>query len=67
MRLTLILLTVSLMTAACEKAGDFCDVVPGPLLFERPVSEAMVQKNRREAEAIAVQNRYGRKFCDWAQ
>lgn len=62
-RLTMPLLTCLALTSCA--VGDFCDVVRGPLEFERPVSAAMVELNRTEAERIAAQNAYGRNHCPW--
>lgn len=62
-RLTMPLLTCLALTSCA--VGDFCDVVRGPLEFERPVSAVMVELNRPEAERITAQNAYGRNHCTW--
>lgn len=58
-------LTLSLSLSACAVPGDFCDVVKGPLVFERETALSMVKTDRPDVESIKVQNDYGRKNCEW--
>lgn len=65
-RMILLWLTVSLGVSACVPvAGDFCDVVSGPILFPAEVSAVVVQGARPEAVKIDAQNRYGERNCKW--
>jgi len=62
------LLTISLVAiSACAASapGDFCDVVPGELTFERDTAAQVVQTDRATAEQISAQNAYGRERCPW--
>lgn len=63
--LTAILLIVSLSAASCQMAGDFCDVVRGPIEFDnKDTAAAVVATDRRTvAEPLKVQNDYGRANC----
>jgi len=45
--------------------GDFCDVVSGPLVFASETAALIVATDRRTAERIDVQNRYGERVCEW--
>lgn len=63
-RMTPLWLTGSLVAvSACVPAGDFCDVVQGPIRFPAEVAAVVVQGAREEAVAIDVQNRYGEDRC----
>lgn len=67
MKQTTILLTAFLGLSACDVAGDFCQVVKAPLVFDPSTSAVMVKTDRIAVEGIAVQNEYGGKHCDWAK
>lgn len=56
------LLTASL-AAGCEKAGDFCDVVSGPYVFEASTAAAMVRTDRAEVVRLDAQNTYHGRHC----
>ena len=57
-------LFVILTAAACTpQAGDFCDVMPGPLAFQQRTARAIVQNDRPLAERIAVLNGYHARHC----
>lgn len=61
---TLILLTAFLGSTSCTMtAGDFCDVVRGPLDFDSATARQIVATDRPAAEAIDVQNAYWRQHC----
>ena len=64
MKLTMVLLTGSLILTGCGK-NDFCLVVPGPKLFDPETSKVMVQTDRPDVEQIAVENEYGKRNCGW--
>ena len=53
-----LLLIASLAGSACVPAGDFCDVVGGPLEFESETAQAIVRTDRPAAEQIDAQNAY---------
>lgn len=61
---TMTSLTACLMVGSCM-AGDFCDVVRGPIGFAPETARQVVETDREDAEAIEVQNVYGRQFCAW--
>ena len=55
-----------MLVAGCTApAGDFCDVVPGPILFAPDTSAIVVATDRSAAEAISVLNAYGDARCGW--
>lgn len=57
-------LIASLVVGSCSfQVGDFCDVVEGPLEFERGTAASIVRTDRRTAERIDAQNSYGRDHC----
>ena len=59
------LLGAAILTS-CVAAGDFCDVVQGPILFTDGTASVMVSNDRVSAERIDAQNRYGQANCpDW--
>ena len=51
--------------SACSESvtGDFCQVVRGPIVFERETAAQIVKTDRAAAEAIQVQNSYGKSRC----
>jgi hypothetical protein len=51
--------------SACAPAGDFCEVVSGPIQFPEQVAAVVVQGARPEAVRIDTQNRYGAARCGW--
>ena len=54
------------LVAGCTApAGDFCDVVGGPILFAPDTSAIVVATDRGTAEAISVLNDYGAGACRW--
>lgn len=53
-----------LSLTGCER-GDFCEVVPGPKLFDQATGAAMIQTDRDDVVQIRVENEYGAKRCDW--
>lgn len=62
LKMTAALLLVSLV-AACEKAGDFCDVVSAPYEFEAPTAAQMVRTDRAAVVRLDAQNAYHRRHC----
>ena len=64
MRYLLMISLVSL-SACTAPAGDFCDVVSGPILFAPDTSAIVVATDRGTAEAISVLNDYGDARCGW--
>ena len=62
---TMISLTGCLAISMCAMPGDFCDVVRGPLDFAPATARQIVATDRDKAEAIDVQNVYGRAHCGW--
>lgn len=59
-------LTASLAVGSCLAAGDFCEVVRGPIEFEAETAQMVVRTDRPAAEVLDAQNSYGREFCpDW--
>lgn len=65
MKPTKSLLIAFLALSACDKAGDFCQVMTSPLEFEPTTSVQMVKTDRSEVEEMATLNEYGGKFCSW--
>lgn len=63
MRRTMIWCAASLSLTACS--GDFCDVVPGPKLFDPETSAEMVRTDRQDVIQIRVENEYGKRNCGW--
>lgn len=63
--MTTALLTACLTTSGCMTAGDFCDVVKGPLTFTKATAQTVVRTDRATAEQIETQNVYGAKVCGW--
>lgn len=60
-------LIASLAVSGCTmQAGDFCDVVTGPLAFDAATAAQIVATDRQAAERIDVQNAYGRANCPGA-
>ena len=57
-------LSLGSLVSACT-GGNFCDVVPGPILFPDQVATVVVQGARAEAVNLDVQNQYGAKHCGW--
>ena len=55
--------SLAVISACAPAAGDFCDVVPGPLEFEAQTAEQIVLTDRASAEQIAAQNAYGTRHC----
>ena len=53
------------IVSACAPAGDFCEVVSGPIQFPEQVAAVVVQGARPEAVKIDTQNRYGAARCGW--
>lgn len=62
------LLTASAVAgvSACAQPGDFCDVWPGPLRFERETAAQMVETDRAAVIIIDTLNRYGATRCPGA-
>ena len=46
-------------------SGDFCEVVRAPITFQPETAAMVVRTDRASAEAIDVQNGYGRGHCGW--
>lgn len=63
MRMTILCLTTFLV-ASCAR-GDFCQVVKSEIVFDEETGRLLIDRARVSSEKIAVQNRYGRKHCDW--
>lgn len=59
------LLIACLTIANCTPAGDFCEVVKGPLTFQPETAKQIVKTDRATAEQIETQNVYGDKVCKW--
>jgi len=63
-RAMMILFAVSVVSGCMP--GDFCDIAR-PIHFEPDVAVVVVQEDRRVAEVIDSQNRYGEDVCPgWA-
>ena len=64
MKRTMICCAAFLSLTACER-GDFCDVVPGPKLFDPGTGAVMIQTDRDDVAQIRVENEYGQRHCSW--
>lgn len=65
MKLTTTWLIALVALTGCGKAGDFCEVVPGPKVFKTSTAQLMVKTDRPDVEQIRVENDYGTSHCDW--
>ncbi|MBI1493431.1 hypothetical protein [Halocynthiibacter styelae] len=63
-KLTLTLLTALAVSGCVKPEGDFCDIAK-PIWFERTVAVFIVREDRKAAEVIDSQNRYGEQACGW--
>lgn len=62
---TIGLLIVSAVSG-CTAPGDFCEVVRGPIKFQRETAAQILVTDRAAAEAVKNQNDYGFLVCaDW--
>lgn len=55
--------SVAAISGCAPVSGDFCEVVSGPLVFERETAARMVESDRAAVVAIDVQNRYWAEAC----
>jgi hypothetical protein len=53
------------VSACGMTAGNFCEVVPGPIEFAAETSAQIVRTDRPAAVQIAAQNAYGGRHCTW--
>jgi len=62
--LRMMILPTAFLTLTSCVSGDFCEVWQGYKTFDPTTATAMVETDRPDVEGIAVENAYGKKYCE---